>query len=89
MATHLAATPATSVEIIHLIGEVDPIVIDHILETRASFAEIAEALASIEDEEAYGDLRHLPSSPRVAEVRALLEDVLLDEPPEPEPVVRV
>jgi hypoxanthine phosphoribosyltransferase len=89
MATHTTSLPATSAEIIHLIGEVDALVIDNILDTRASFAEVAEALASIEDEEAYGDLRHLPSSPRVAEVRAILEDVVLDEPPEPEPVVRV
>jgi hypothetical protein len=89
MATLATSIPATSAEVIHLIGEVDPLIIDNILELRASFAEIAEALASIEDEEAYGDLRHLPSSPRVAAVRSILEDVILEEPPEPEPVVRV
>jgi hypothetical protein len=73
---------ATAEEVTGLLGEVDPIVVDRILAIGASAEEVGEALAEIEDEDGYGELHHPPSSPRVAEVRAVLEELVLEEPQE-------
>jgi hypothetical protein len=60
-----------------LLGEIDPLAIERILDTHATIDEVAEALADLEDERGQGE-RHEPSSARVVQVRAILEDVLED-----------
>lgn len=66
---------ATATELEQLLGEVDPLVIERILETRATLDEVDEALADLQSELDAG-IRHTPSSPRVAEVREILEPVI-------------
>ncbi|MBS1118436.1 MAG: hypothetical protein H6Q90_664 [Deltaproteobacteria bacterium] len=73
---------ATAEEVTGLLGEVDPNVLDRILAIGATFDEVGEALSAIEDEDGYGEIPHAASSPRVAEVRAVLEELVLEEPQE-------
>jgi hypothetical protein len=70
--------PATTHEVEELLGDVDMFTIERILDTRATTDEIAEALADVEDEHRFGD-RRAPTTPRVAEVRAILEELVWDD----------
>ena len=55
-------------------------VVERILATGASADEISEALSEVEDEHGFGEQAHRSSSPCVAEVRALLDELdVLDE----------
>lgn len=69
----------TADEVINLLGETEPFIVERILDTGASFDEVAEALSAIEDEDANGELPHEPSSPRVFEVRRVLEELVMNE----------
>lgn len=68
-------TPATADDVLRMLGEVDPLIVERILATGASPDEIGEALREVEDEHGFGEDRHVPSSPRVAEVRAVLDEL--------------
>jgi len=72
--TMSSTTPA---ELEDLLGDVNPFMIERILATQATTAEVAEALADAEDERRFGE-RRAPASPRVAEVREILEELLED-----------
>jgi hypothetical protein len=67
-------------QIAELIGDVDPLIVKRIEDTGASAEEIGEALSDVESER-FGAERRLVSSPRVAEVRAILDEIL-DDPEE-------
>jgi hypothetical protein len=69
-------TPITAREITDLVGDIDPAIAVSIAATGASFDEVAEALAQVEDEADLGELVHQPSSARVVEVRHILQDVI-------------
>jgi hypothetical protein len=72
--------PATANEVNRILGDVDPLVVERILATGASADEISEALSEVEDEHGFGEQAHRSSSPCVAEVRALLDELdVLDE----------
>ena len=71
--------PARASEIELLLGDVNPSVVARILETGASLAEVDEALRSAEDEEGFGEEAHEPSTSRVAEVRAILEELAVED----------
>jgi hypothetical protein len=76
---------ATATDVKGLIGDVDPLVLERILATGATPDEIAEALRVVEEERGFGEEPHEPSSPRVAEVRALLHEMsVLDGDIEPD-----
>lgn len=70
--------PVTAEELSGLLGETDPAALERILETGASFDEVAEALGAIEDEDASAELHHAPSSERAAQVREILEALVLE-----------
>ncbi len=72
-----ATNPATAADVNRALGDVDPLIVERILETGASAAEISEALRSTIDERGFGEEPHEPSSSRVAEVRAVLEELVL------------
>jgi len=69
-------TPATFDEIVQLVGETDPSTVRRIEELGATVDEIAEALGMLEEQ---AEFAREPSSPRVAELRALLAEALPDE----------
>jgi hypothetical protein len=50
-------------------------VLERILATGATPDEIGEALRVVEQERGFGEEPHEPSSPRVAEVQAILDDL--------------
>ncbi len=75
---------ATPTDVNRLIGDVDPLILERILETGATPDEISEALLVVEDERGFGEEAHMPSSPRVAEVRAVLDEMSVLEPDEPD-----
>jgi hypothetical protein len=66
---------ATATDVNRLLGDVDPLVLERILETGATPDEVAEALRVVEQERGFGEEPHVPSSPRVAEVRAVLDEL--------------
>ena len=72
-----STSTATATDISRLLGDVDPLVLDRILETGASADEIGEALRVVEQEHGFGvgEEPYEPSSSRVAEVRAILEEL--------------
>jgi hypothetical protein len=76
---------ATASDVNRLLGDVDPLVLERILETGASPDEIGEALRAVEDERGFGEEAHEPSSSRVVEVRAVLQEMsVLDSDIEPD-----
>ena len=75
---------ATATDVNRLLGDIDPLVLERIVATGATADEIGEALRVVEDERGFGEEPHEPSSPRVAEVRALLQEMsVLDRDVEP------
>jgi hypothetical protein len=70
--------PATVDDIQALLGEVDDLITERILETRATADEVSEALGDLEDERQSGE-RRAATSAKVAAVREILEDLLLEE----------
>lgn len=68
----------TADELEVLIGDVNPLMIERIVATQATGAEVAEALADVEDERQFQE-RRAPTSPRVTEVRAILDELLADD----------
>lgn len=74
-----ATNPATAADVNRALGDVDPLIVERILETGASAAEIAEALGGTVDEHGFAEEQHSPSSPRVAEVRAVIEELVLGD----------
>jgi hypothetical protein len=67
--------PATAADVQRLIGDLDPMIVARVLATNASVDEISEALRSVDAELSFGELPpHEPSSPRAAEVRAILDE---------------
>lgn len=71
--------PATAAEILELLGELEPLTLEKLLATGATFDEVAEAVSAIEDEDAFGEVHHGPSTPREAEVRAILEELVFED----------
>ena len=67
----------TAAELEDLLGDVNPLMIERIVATQATAAEVAEALADAEDERRFQE-RRVAASPRVAEVREILEEILED-----------
>ena len=65
---------ATYADVIGLVGEIDDLFVERIVETGASPAEVAQALNKIEDERGFGDQARIEDSARVAAVRAILEE---------------
>lgn len=66
---------ATYDEIVQLVGDIEPSALRRIEELGASVNEIAEALGLLVQDE----LHREPSSPRVAELRAVLAEALSDD----------
>ncbi|HEU4734731.1 MAG TPA: hypothetical protein VFT22_42865 [Kofleriaceae bacterium] len=77
-------TSATYDQIVGMLGDVDPLFIRRLEDTGASVEEVGEALGDLESERDGGE-RRVASSARVAEVRAILEE-MLDEPEDEEDV---
>lgn len=72
----LPGMTATHAQIAELLGDVDDLFVKRIEDTGASLDEIGEALGDLESEDVLGEPAHIPSSPRVAEVRAILEELM-------------
>jgi len=68
--------PPAASDVYRLLGEVDPLLVDRVLATGASLEEIGEALRETQDEAEFGETPHPPSSGRVADVRAVREEIL-------------
>lgn len=66
--------PANAADVQRVIGEIDAVICERILAIGASADEIAEAVRELEDERGFGEMHHVPSSQRVTEVVAILDD---------------
>ncbi|HET7504123.1 MAG TPA: hypothetical protein VFK02_24045 [Kofleriaceae bacterium] len=71
-------TSATYDQIVGMLGDVDPLFIKRLEDTGASVDEVGEALGDLESERDGGE-RRVASSSRVAEVRAILEEMLAED----------
>ena len=80
----MPVNPATAADVTRLLGDIDAIVLERILATGATPDEIGEALRVVEDERGFGEVPHEPSTPKVAEVRAVLHEMSVLEPEGPE-----
>jgi len=69
---------ASADDLVDLLGELAPLTLEKLLATGATIDEVAEAVSAIEDEDSFGEVHHAPSSPREAEVRAILEDLMFE-----------
>jgi hypothetical protein len=69
-------------QIVGMLGDVDPLFVKRLEDTGASVDEVGEALGDLESERE-GGARRMASSARVAEVRAILEE-MFDEPEDEE-----
>ena len=67
-----------------MLGEIDELIIERIVDTGATLEEIAEALDSFEHEEELDEPPHVPSSANVSEVRAILVEAANEEAEEEE-----
>jgi hypothetical protein len=76
-------TTASYQQILEVLGDVDPLFVNRIEATGASIDEVNEALGQVEGDE-FGEERCADSSPRVAEVRAVLEEIFDDPQDEPQ-----
>jgi hypothetical protein len=71
-------TAITADELTDLLGELDADATERLLALAPTFDDVVEALAAIEDE-ASGVGIHVPSSPKLLEVRAVLEELMFDQ----------
>ena len=85
----MSTRQASISDIRQLLGDVDPLIAERIVELRATTDEIAEALRGFEDEMGFGEESREPSSERVAEIRALLYEELGEDGEDVEDVYRV
>jgi hypothetical protein len=75
----MTETSITADELTDLLGELDADAVERLLALAPTFDDVVEALAALEDDVAYGSYRHVPSSPKVVEVRRVLEEVVFDQ----------
>ena len=71
--------PATAAELVELLGELEPLTLEKLQATGATIDEVANAVSAIEDEDAFGEDSHAPSSRREAEVRAILQELVFED----------
>jgi hypothetical protein len=71
--------PATASDVYRLLGDIDPIIAERIVETGATSDEIGEALARVEDEIGFGEESHEPATSRVNDVISALRDLFDEE----------
>ena len=76
--------PATAADLTAVLGELEPLTIEKLLVTGATVDEVTAAVAALEDEGGFGESRHEPSSTREAEVRAILEELAVEDAEERE-----
>lgn len=74
----MTGTSATRQDVEAVLGEIDDLAIERVLATGASIDEISEALAGLDSEQRLGE-PYMPSSPRVLEVRAVLDELSADD----------
>src|SRR5262245_37995280 len=70
---------ATHAQIVDLLGDVDELFVKRLEDTGASLDEIGQALGDLEDESRLGEGPRIPTSSRVAEVRAILQELFDDD----------
>lgn len=70
---------ATEGDVRRLLGEVDPLTTARILAIAPSLDELDEAIRATEDETAFAEEPHTPSSTRVANVREVLAELAAGE----------
>lgn len=62
-----------------MLGEVDPLRTARILALGPTVDELDEAVRGTEDEVGFGEEPHVPSSARVAAVRAVVSELVVDD----------
>jgi hypothetical protein len=70
---------ATRNDIVRRLGEIDPLTIARILAIAPTIDELGQAVDLMEDELGFADEPRTPSSARVANVRAVLSEIVADE----------
>lgn len=78
--SRMTSVPATANEVRDVLGDVDDLVVERVLETGASVEEIASAVASLEYQQVLGEASAAQVTGPTLTVRAILEECL----PEPD-----
>jgi hypothetical protein len=72
----IMASPSVSAQDLRqLLGDVDDVFIERIVETEASLDDVVEALHDVEDEREFGEVPRVPTSAIAAEVRVILREL--------------
>ena len=74
----MTSVPATANEVRDVLGDVDDLVVERVLETGASVDEIASALSSLEYQQVLGEGSSAPVTGPALTVRAILEENLAE-----------
>ncbi len=80
----MSSVSATHEDLEQILGDVDDLVIERIIDTNATLDEVVEALGALEDELRFGEHNRIPSSHRVTAVRTVLEELIAGEPDQDE-----
>ncbi|CAN5893732.1 hypothetical protein BH11MYX3_BH11MYX3_12030 [soil metagenome] len=72
-------TLATASDVGRLLGDVDPLITARILAIAPTRDELNEAVRETEDEVGFGEQPRDPSSARVANIRAVLVELIADD----------
>lgn len=67
-------------EVVNLLGDVDPGIVDRIVATGATADEVGAAIDDLDHERSCGE-RRVPVTCRAAELRSILDDLESDAPP--------
>jgi hypothetical protein len=72
----MTMTKLSREDVVRIVGDMDDIIVARLVGTGATVAELREAVAEVQVGEALGEPTPEPSTPRVAQLRAILRDVL-------------
>jgi len=76
--SRMTSVPATANEVRDVLGDVDDLVVERVLETGASVEEIASAMASLEYQQVLGEASAAQVTGPTLTVRAILEECLAE-----------
>jgi hypothetical protein len=76
--SRMTSVPATANEVRDVLGDVDDLVVERVLETGASVEEIASAMASLEYQQVLGERGSEVVTGPTLTVRAILEECLAE-----------
>lgn len=80
----MQSEPASHADIVELLGDIDELIIERIIDTGATVAEVAAAIDALEAQRTLGE-QPISASARVIEVQKILEEMTPEDDDDPTP----